>query len=380
MSGESGDGAPGDGPAAPEHFTGGETTDSVHGPRYFAMWELVRARLIEFWREPAAIFWVYVFPLIMVVALGIAFRNRPIESATAVVQEGPAAEQIAAELNGSGRFDAEVVDEAESVRRLRVGQADLLIVAEGPTGESGGITYRFDPTRPASQLARNSADDVLQRAAGRVDMIATQDSEFSEPGGRYIDFLIPGLLGMGLMGGGLWGVGFAIVDMRIRKLLKRYLATPMKRSHFLAAIMTSRLLFTIPEIVVLLIFARVLFGVTNQGSYVTLTGLILLGAVEFAGVGLLVASRAQTLETVSGLMNAVMLPLWLGSGIFFSVDRFPDALQPVIALLPLTPLISAMRQVMLEGASVLTLGPELAIMAVWAVATFSLGLRLFRWS
>ena len=228
-------------------------------------------------------------------------------------------------------------------------------------------------------MARSAADDFLQRAAGRQDVIATRDHEANEPGGCYIDFLVPGLLGMGLMGGGLWGVGYAIVDMRIRKLLKRYLATPMNRSHFLFSVIISRLLFTLPEVALVLVFARAVFGVASAGSYGTIALLIVLGSLEFSGIGLLVASRAQTIETVSGLMNAVMLPMYIGSGIFFSIERFPDAVQPALQFLPLTPLIHALRSVMLEGASLWSLGVDLALVAVWGGVTFALALRWFRW-
>jgi ABC-type multidrug transport system permease subunit len=244
----------------------------------------------------------------------------------------------------------------------------------------GGYEYHFDPTQASRVLVRHAADEVLQQAAGRRDRVPVRDREVNEPGGRYIDFLVPGLLGMGLLGGGLWGVGFAIVDMRIRKLLKRYLATPMKRSHFLAAVMVSRLLFTIPEVLMVLIFARLFFGVVSHGSYLTVGLLILLGSFEFSGIGLLVASRAQTIETVSGLMNAVMLPMWIGSGIFFSIERFPEVVQPALMLLPLTPLIRALRSVMLEGAGLVSLGPELALIVAWGAITFGLALRCFRWN
>jgi ABC-type multidrug transport system permease subunit len=262
--------------------------------------------------------------------------------------------------------------------RLRTGRAELMIV---PTsGADAGYAYYFDPTQANGVLARSLADEVLQRAAGRQDAVAALDHPATEPGGRYIDFLVPGLLGMGLLGGGMWGVGFAIVDMRLRKLLKRYLATPMKRSHFLAAVMASRLLFTIPEVLMVLLFARLFFGVTSQGGYGALGLLILLGAFEFSGIGLLVASRAQTIETVSGLMNAVMLPMWIGSGIFFSTERFPAVVQPVLSALPLTPLIHALRSVMLEGAGLLSLGPQLALILAWGTVTFVLALRWFRWN
>ena len=211
-------------------------------------------------------------------------------------------------------------------------------------------------------------------------MLEASTQEMTEPGGRYIDFLVPGLLGLGLMGGGLWGVGFAIVDLRIRKLLKRYIATPMKRSHFLAAMMISRLLFTATEAIVLLLCARLLFGVVNYGNPFAVGALIILGAFQFAGIGLLVASRAQTLEAVSGLMNLVMLPMWIASGVFYSVERFPAAIQPYLRVLPLTPLIDAIRSVMLEGASLTELGSEVGLCSLWGVVTFALALKWFRWS
>ncbi|MGH7171563.1 MAG: ABC transporter permease, partial [Gemmataceae bacterium] len=191
---------------------------------------------------------------------------------------------------------------------------------------------------------------------------------------------VPGLLGMSLMGGGLWGVGFVTVDMRIRKVLKRFLATPMRKTDFLLGILVSRLLFLVPEILVLLLFARVAFGVVIQGSLLAIVVLVLLGALTFAGIGLLVASRARTVEAVSGLMNLVMLPMWVLSGIFFTSERFPEAMQPFIKALPLTPLIEALRAVALEGMGLPELWPQLAILSVWAVASFVLALRWFRWN
>lgn len=346
--------------------------------RFHPVLNLILARVREFLREPEAVFWVYVFPLVLVVALGIAFRERPIQTFRVAVEQGQLAGSLASTLNRDPRFQASVCEEQDCRLRLRTGRADLVIVAAGEPGEQ--YEYHFDPTRPESALARNAADDLLQRAAGRRDVVQVQDRKLDEPGGRYIDFLVPGLLGMGLMGGGLWGVGYVIVDMRIRKLLKRYLATPMRRSHFLVSVLLSRLLFTLPEVLLVLVFARIFFGVASEGGYLAVGLLILLGAFEFAGIGLLVASRAQTMEAVSGLMNAVMLPMWIGSGIFFSTERFPEVLQPALFLLPLTPLIHAIRSVMLEGASLLALGLDVALIVAWGVLTFGAALRWFRWS
>lgn len=339
---------------------------------------LVLARLREFLREPAAIFWVYVFPILMMAALGVAFRERHVEQVSVLIEEGAGADAVSAALEEDGRFRVSTAAEEEARRLLRIGKTDLVI--DPASGSQAAYHYYYDPTKPDGVLARNLADDVLQRAAGRRDPVATRMHEVTEPGGRYIDFLVPGLLGLGIMGGGLWGVGFAVVDMRIRKLLKRFLATPMKRSHFLAAVMISRLLFTIPEIVFLVICARVFFGVVNHGSYFALGLVILLGTIEFSGIGLLVASRARTLETVSGLMNLVMLPMWMASGVFFSYERFPEAVQPVIRYLPLTPVIDSLRAIMLEGATLAALWLPLVVITLYGAVTFLLALRWFRWS
>jgi len=348
-------------------------------PRRFIerpMTQLVLARLREFFREPEAVFWVYIFPILMVVGLGIAFRNQPAEHVIVDVESGPQSAAIVKALSADSRFQVKTCDSQECRLRLRTGKTQLVVSA---AGSPIAYQYQFDPSRPENLVARESVNNALQQAAGRVDPVKSTEKEFSEPGGRYVDFLVPGLLGMSLMGGGLWGVGFVTVDMRIRKLLKRFLATPMKKGDFLAAIMFSRMLFMIPEVLVLLLFARFVFHVYYYGSYATLILLIVLGATMFSGIGLLVASRAKTVEAVSGLMNVVMLPMWMLSGIFFSSDRFPAAAQPLIQILPLTPLINALRSVMLEGSSLASQASQIAIMAVWSVVSFAVALRIFRW-
>ena len=344
------------------------------GWRIQPLLQMVICRLREFIRQPEAVFWVYGFPILMVIALGIAFKGKPIESFTIDAVE-PLPAQLGSALGEDPRFKFASRPRDECRQRLRVGQSDLYLEATGDR-----VEYVLDPTRPNSLVAKSAVDDLIQRSLGRVDVVPTAIREVSEPGGRYIDFLVPGLLGMGLMGGGMFGVGFAIVDMRIRKLLKRFLATPMRRSDFLASLMLSRLVFMIPEIFLLLLFARYAFGVQIYGHPLTLVVLILLGALQFGGIGLLVASRARTLEAASGLMNLVMLPMWTVSGVFFSYERFPEALQFWIKLLPLTALIDSLRAAIVEGRGLPQLGPELGIMLAWTVVSFVLALALFRWN
>jgi ABC-type multidrug transport system permease subunit len=351
--------------------------------RYWPLGQMILARLREFYREPEAIFWVYGFPILIVVALGVAFRNKPVERVTVDLEQRPGAESRIESVRGAlakdkkTKFVVRVDDEATCRLRLRTGKTDLVVV---PAESGRDYEYHYDPTRPEGLVARAKVDDALQRAFRRKDPLVVDDKELNEPGARYIDFLIPGLLGMSLMGGGLWGVGFATVDLRLRKVLKRFLATPMRKSDFLGAILISRLIFLVPEVFVLLLFARVAFGVVIQGSLFAVAALILLGAMTFAGIGLLVASRARTLEAVSGLMNLVMLPMWVLSGIFFSSERFPEAMQPLIQALPLTPLINSLRNVCLEGASLASQWLQMGILLAWGGLSFLLALRIFRWN
>ncbi len=342
--------------------------------KYHPLRELSLARLREFLREPEAVFWTYGFPLLLAVGLGIAFRNRPVEKIYVDVVAHESATEIAHVLKQNPEMVVEVHREQECLDRLRLGKSSLVVIP-GPM-----VTFEFDPSRPESELAHQRVDDVLQRAAGRQDPLKTREKLVTEPGARYIDFLVPGLLGMNLMGGGMWGVGFVIVDMRVKKLLKRLVATPMKRTDFLWSIIGSRLVFTIPELVIILGTGVLFFGVAVRGNVFAILLLSLVGAISFSGLGLLVACRADRIETVSGLMNLIMLPMWLLSGIFFSSDRFPDALQPLVQSLPLTQLNNALRAVILEGSPLTSQFWRLLILAAWGGIPFLLALRWFRWS
>ncbi|RJP30480.1 MAG: ABC transporter permease [Phycisphaerales bacterium] len=341
--------------------------------------QLMLFRFRSFMREPAAVFWSYGFPLILAVSLGIAFRTRPPETIVVDVIGSPGAADVLKALNTAGAepgFAASIHPLPEAMRRLTLARCAVVVGVAG----DGGCVYHFDPMRPNSVLARTQVNDCLQRAAGRAEVIETSDQRVSEPGSRYIDFLLPGLLGLGLMGNGLWGVGFVSVDMRIRKLLKRFTATPMKRSHFLGSLIGARMIFTIPEMAVVLLVGWCFLGVPIRGSLVTIAVVTFVGGLCFAGIGLLVACRAKRIETVSGLMNLVMLPMWLMSGIFFSTDNFPDALQPVVQALPLTHINDALRAAILEGATLGSMWLPLVVLSAVAALTFSLAVRWFRWT
>lgn len=337
------------------------------------MFQLALARMREFAREPEAVFWVFGFPIVLALALGLAFRNTGPGELQVGVAAGPEDTALAAALDSSPRLAAAVLDSGTARLRLRTGRIALLVVPGEP------LVYRYDSTRTESRLARLEVDEVVQGARGRRNAAAVRDDPVAAAGSRYIDFLIPGLLGMNLLGSGIWGVGFSVVQARQKKLLKRFMATPMRRSHYLLSFILSRLVFLILEVAALVGFGWLMFDVGVRGSFITLAGITILGAFSFAGLGLLVASRARTIEGVSGLMNLVMLPMWILSGTFFSYARFPDAMIPFVKALPLTALNDALRAVMIDGAALASLTAPLAVVAAWGAASFGVALRIFRW-
>ncbi len=344
--------------------------------RYNPLWQLISTRTWQFFREPEAIFWTYGFPLLMIVGLGIAFRNKVEPPVSFDVVSGVASEQVVEALKSDERFKVAAHSSDDAFVRLRNNKTPVVVTV----ADDGAYEYHFDPDNPESKSARDRIDDALQRAAGREDIIPTADRTVTALGSRYIDFLVPGLIGMNLMSGGMWGIGFVLVDMRVRNLLKRLLATPMRRSHFLLSMVGGRAMFFIPEMLFLLGGAFLIFRVPVVGNLLSLIVVAFVGALSFCGLGLLTACRAKRIETISGLMNLVMLPMWLMSGIFFSSDRFPDFLQPFIQALPLTLLLNALRAVMLNGESLLgQTGPLLALSA-WGGISFVLALRWFRWN
>jgi len=337
---------------------------------------LLVARMKELWREPEVVFWVFVFPLLLAVGLGIAFRDKPAGGTNIAVVAGPGAQQAIEWLRRSpANIRADVLTQADAFNRFRLGSYALVVIPQA----DGTFRYRYDPARPESVLAEAQVNDALQTAAGRKNVLATSSETAMEPGSRYIDFLIPGLLGMNLMNSGMWGIGFALVDMRQRKLLKRFVATPMRRSDFLMALSSSRLVLMLIELILLLGLGVLIFHMRVLGSLLTIVLISAIGALSFGGLGLLTASRARKIETVSGLINVVMLPMWVFSGVFFSYERFPAILMPFIKALPLTALNDALRATILEGAPLAAQGTRLAVMALWGGVSFLLALKWFRW-
>jgi len=335
-----------------------------------SLYQLTMIRFRLFLREPEAIFWIFVFPILLAVGLGIAFRNRPAD----VFQVAATTSQLTQALAADKGLRAATMNEADGTRALATGSI-LLLVNSTPDG----VSYKYDETNPDARTARMVADRAIQTAAGRREAVHVENQLVHETGSRYIDFVVPGLLGMNLMGSAIWGMGFSIVESRQKKLLKRLVASPMPRWQYLASYLLSRLSMLVIEVVGFLGFARLIFGVPFRGSMWQLGLLCVLTSLAFSALGLLVASRAKTMEAASGLMNLVMLPMWILSGVFFSATRFPGVIQPVVRALPLTAAIEALRGNMLQGTNLGQQTVQIGILLAWLVVAFAISLRIFRW-
>ena len=335
-----------------------------------SLYQLTSTRFRLFLREPEAIFWVFIFPILLAVGLGIAFRNRPAD----VLPVGATTTQLTQALSADKGLNASTMDETAGTHALAIGTIDLLAI-QAPDG----VTYKYDSTNPDGRTARLLAERAIQTAAGRRDAIPSQNEFVHETGARYIDFVVPGLLGMNLMGSAIWGMGFAIVEARQKKLLKRMVASPMPRWQYMASFILSRLLMLVIEVVVFVGFSRLAFGVPIRGSLLDLGIICLITSLAFSSLGLLVASRAKTMEAASGLMNLVMLPMWILSGVFFSATRFPAIIQPLVKALPLTAAIDALRSNMLQGIGLNQLMMPVAILLAWLVVPFAVTMKIFRW-
>jgi len=333
--------------------------------------QLTLVRIREFTREPEAVFWAIFFPILLAAGLGIAFRGGPGEILSVTTSSPTLAQAMRAEPG----LDVMETTRDAGLEALRNGRAALYAEQDG----GGSALYRFDDTNPDGRMARLLADRAVQRAAGRTDPVPAADRLVREPGSRYIDFLVPGLVGLGIMSNAIWGLGFSIVDARRRKLTKRLMATPMPRTYYLLSYLLWRMIVLIAEVGIPVGFGALAFGVPVRGHLIDLVVICVLASLSFSALGLLIASRARTIEGASGLMNLVQVPMWILSGVFFSARRFPDAVQPVIHLLPLTAIIDALRGHMLQGAGLVQLAPQLATLTGWLVVCFALALKLFRW-
>ncbi|MCG8554867.1 MAG: ABC transporter permease [Proteobacteria bacterium] len=354
------------------------TSDSDPNCSFSPLLELTWTRLREFFREKGAVFWVFVFPLLMAVGLGLAFRDRaPDRPSIALVAQdsGDATERLAQALMDSDKLETQRVDRATAERGLARARFDAAVIFQ-PGKEP---LIRADPMQQKAPFATTIIENVLQGAAGRRDVIGVRNESVRRHGARYIDFLIPGLIGMNLMGSSMWAVGYSLVVARKRRLLRRYAVTPMSRVQFLLSYLLSRTVFLVVELAVLLAFADLVFDARLRGGIVAFAILSVLGASAFAAISLVIGARLDNTESANGWMNFVQLPMWVLSGVFFSYERFPEWLHLPIQVLPLTAIVDALRAVFNDGASLVAVAFPTCVLVAWTLLGVAVAQRTFRW-
>lgn len=343
-----------------------------------ALLELTIARVKEALRDPTALFWTFVFPIFLAIVLGLAFRTAPGTQRVALVCDGSAeCSAILTRLSGEPQITVKPGQLATALHDLGRGKLELVLELAAPAaGARRELTFHFDPSRKEAQLARLATAASLSQ---RPEQLAFRERPHTELGGRYIDFLMPGIVALNLMGSGVWGIGLSIVDQRRRRLIRQLATTPMRRADYLLSYMLSRLVFLVPEVAFLFGFGVLAFGTPLRGSMAAIALLSLVGAFAFTGIGVLIGARTASAEAAAGWANFVMMPMWLFSGVFFSYELFPEKLQPAIRAMPLTALTDALRAVTNDAAPLSACAGQLGVLALWTVLSFALALRMFRW-
>jgi len=368
--------------------------------------QLILANLRELIREPGVLFWGIIFPILMSLGLGVAFtKKKEIMTTVAVVGEQhltlrpDSTSQLGTFLvtnkavaepgnDGSMQRKLTVHDDklgnttfvfrtmswAEAMVMLKRGNLNLVV-----DEKNGLVQYHFDPMNPDAQLSYLKLSKILNKPAGEMVNSGYDIQPLSVGGTRYIDFLIPGLIAMGVMMSCMWGVSYAIIERRSKKLLRRMVATPMKRSNFLAALMTVRILMNFVEAGLLWLVAWLVFDINLQGSINALLALFLAGNFAFAGIAILLSARTAKTEIGNGLINAVSMPMMVLSGIFFSYHNFPEWSLPVIQNFPLTMMADGIRAVFIEGAGWTEVASPVLILSFIGALFFGIGMKMFRW-
>lgn len=371
------------------------------------LYQLISAHFKEMIREPGVLFWGIIFPILMSLGLGIAFTKKAdMVRNIAVIRPGP---QENAVHNRASKIDTFLENFAQKISpegdeseyyRLTIPDGELgnttfffhklswqealVLLKRGNLSivldeKRDQIEYHFDPSNPDAQLIYLKLSGIL---SGK-ETAERESNEIIEPltisGTRYIDFLIPGLIAMGIMMSCMWGISYGMIEKRTKKLLRRMIATPMKKSHFLIALMVVRIVMNFIESALLFIFAYFVFDITIQGNIPALFTIFIAGNIAFAGIAIFVSSHTANTEIGNGLINAVVLPMVVLSGIFFSYHNFPDWSISFIQKLPLTMLADGIRSVFIEGAGYTEISFPTLMLIVIGFIFFSGGLKIFKW-
>ncbi|MFO8111631.1 MAG: ABC transporter permease [Desulfosalsimonadaceae bacterium] len=380
---------------------------------------LTLAHLKEVTRQPAILFWGIIFPILLSIGLGMAF-TRAAETEhhigfTNADESGsaPRAPDVIEALFSSSMRDPDhtlgILDETsfmltvrddmlgdtlyifdagswdESILRLKQGRIHLIMEIT----DAGDVMYHFDPQNQDARLAWHALRTLVGvdapptdgefKTPATIPDTGARVSPLEIPGTRYIDFLVPGLISMTVMMSCMWGISYGMIDKRSKKLLRRMVATPMVKSHFLAALMLVRIFINIVESALLVFFAWMIFDIAIQGSAGALVMVFMAGNIAFCGIAVFVSSRTANTEVGNGMINAVVMPMTLLSGVFFSYHNFPEWSIPVIGKLPLALLVDGIRAIFTEGAGLAETAPAAILLFLTGAVFFTAGLKIFKW-
>jgi ABC-2 type transport system permease protein len=352
----------------------------MHNP--FA--ELMLMHLRDFYRTPEALFWTFIFPIILSGLIGLGFSSdevTPIRLAlvqTDTINQATNLRKLQIALAKEPTKQISVKSYEEGLEKLRKGEANIIISSQvGTFGQVDSLIFHFDPKNQEAQQTYLQVTNLL--FGSQIESKPYRTAIISTKGSRYIDFLIPGLLAMGLMNSALWGMGWSLIEFRIKKLMRRIIATPLPRWVFLFSHFVMRYLFAFLETSILMLFAYFAFGVEINGSFAAFLLLASAGLWAFSGIAVLLSSRTSSTTVGNGLINAISLPMTLASGVFFSYKGFPDWLVAVIEKMPLTLLIDGFREVYHEGGNLQTILYRVIVLFVIGTCFAALGLRVYKW-
>lgn len=338
-------------------------SDRVRALRLFTL-----AHLREFFREPGILFWAFGFPILLSWALGLAFLAPRAPGCILVVEPSDSVAIRLAIPDSSIRLVSASGERA--IRLLRRGEASGTIRID-----RDGIRLDLDTSSQEGVLARL----LVERAASRDGRAEVRVGAPAARAGNYADFLFPGMLALGLMNGCVWGIGFALMDLRLRKLLRLFAATPLSRLDILLSVVLARAVILPLENSLLWGFGVIVFGVSFHGNVVLFLLAALCAIIAFAGMAILGASRVGHAQAAYGIINALTIPMTIVSGIFFSWTRFPEWLHPLVRFLPLTLAADTLRAISSEGAGFWSVAPALLALLAWGGMCGFVGLKLFRW-
>ena len=343
-----------------------------------SLFQLILTNFRGFFREPAIIFWAIFFPIVMAWVLGIAFskKGESVRTVYVIAQELPeklTGEKVFGESTGNpSRIRFKKTGEEEAVKAVKQGVIAIYIEVAGDS-----LIYHFDPVNPDAQLTHLILESGLHATGDSGNKTTIQP--LKAKGMRYVDFLVPGLIALGIMNSCIWGIGWSLIETRMIKLLRRMVATPMKKSVFLSSYIITRIMLGGVETLLLLTFTWLYFGTEITGNVAAFVTVFLAGIFAFSGLAILIASRTAKTEIANGLVNLVTLPMMILSGIFFNYHNFPDWAIPVIQALPLTLLADSIRAIFIEAAGFAEVLKPIGILSATGLVTFVAGLRMFKW-